>query len=61
MKSHLLVYCMLCCALSFSQEKDNIDSYYRLFTKSDSFYQEQMYDSAYHYAKANFDRLKNSS
>lgn len=61
MKSLLLVFCVLCYTLSVSQEKDIINSSNRLQTKSDSFYQKQVYDSAYHYAKANFDRLENSS
>ena len=61
MNRFLLIVGTLCYAMSFSQEKDIIDSYYKLQNKSESFYKNQAFDSAYHYAKANFVSLQNSS
>ncbi len=61
MKSYLISFCMLFYAIALAQEKDILESYDQLQTKSESFYKKQAYDSAYHYAKANFDGLENSS
>ena len=61
MNGYLMILCAFFCAMSFSQEKDHIDVQYRLQIKSDSFFHEQVYDSAYFYAKANFDKSENDS
>ena len=61
MKQLVLIVVSLLFQISFGQDQEQHKTYLDLQKKSDSFYQKQVYDSAYHYAKVNFDRLKNSS
>lgn len=61
MKQLVLIVVSLLSQISFGQAQEQLETYLDLQTKSESFYQKQVYDSAYHYAKTNFDRFENSS
>ena len=54
MKFYPILFCMLCYVIALGQEKDILESYNKLQTKSASFYQKKVMDSAYYYANSSY-------